>query len=495
VLELVLAVESFSYRYKANEATTYQLHNALTMPLDTPQILPAHLLSSTHYPVPGKLLIAEHFFSVPLSHDPDSPFYTRHIRLFCRTAEPLETPHFPPTFSTPPKHLPLIAYINGGPGFGNSHPKDAASTPFLMEKGYKLISMDHRGMGLSNTITKATLAREGEAAAQAEYLTYFRAPYAVQDLEAVRLCLTQHWGYPEEKRRWSIMGQSYGGFVCTTYLSMYPESLREAFLFGGLPPVLERRPDETVRRCVQKLRERNQRFYEKFPADVEDCRKIVDYLRDNEVRLPDGGTLTPARWLELGIEFGMHGGLDDVHGRVMRAANDLTMFGKLTRPTIEGVSSFLGFDGAILYALLHEAIYCQGDQSNWTFDRILLQEEGFGTREQRPEYLFTGEMVFSRAFVDYSELQGLKEVADILHAKNDWSDLYDLDMLKQNDVPVYAAVYTEDLYVPLDLSLTTASIIKRCKTLITNQLYHDAIRGKADDVLKAIFALREDSID
>merc|ERR1712058_116104 len=87
-----------------------------------------------------------------------------------------------------------------------------------------------------------------------------------------------------------------------------------------------------------------------------------------------------------------------------------------------------------LYALVHEVLYCQGEKSNWAFDRVIAQEQGFGVDEPRERYLFTGEMVFGRVFDDYSELQGLKEVAEILHAKSDWEDLYDLEKLERNEV-------------------------------------------------------------
>ena len=37
--------------------------------------------------------------------------------------------------------------------------------------------------------------------------------------------------------RWSILGQSFGGFCVVAYLSAHPGSLREAFITGGLPPL------------------------------------------------------------------------------------------------------------------------------------------------------------------------------------------------------------------------------------------------------------------
>lgn len=78
--------------------------------------------------------------------------------------------------------------------------------------------LDQRGTGLSSTVTAGTLARQGNAIKQAEYMKHFRADNIVRDCEAVRQCLTAD--YPEEKRKWSVIGQSFGGFCAVTYLSM-----------------------------------------------------------------------------------------------------------------------------------------------------------------------------------------------------------------------------------------------------------------------------------
>lgn len=56
---------------------------------------------------------------------------------------------------------------------------------------------------------------------QAKYLKLYRADSIVRDCEAVRLALTDGW--PEERKKWSVMGQSFGGFCSITYLSFYPE--------------------------------------------------------------------------------------------------------------------------------------------------------------------------------------------------------------------------------------------------------------------------------
>ena len=41
-------------------------------------------------------------------------------------------------------------------------------------------------------------------------------------------------------------------------------------------------------------------------------RTILSYLDTNVVTVPNGGHLTPRRWLQLGIDFGMHGGFPSV---------------------------------------------------------------------------------------------------------------------------------------------------------------------------------------
>lgn len=45
---------------------------------------------------------------------------------------------------------------------------------------------------------------------------------------------------------------------------------------------------------------------------------------------------------------------------VLRSWNDLEMFGFLTAPTLANIDSNGGMDKNIIYAILHEAIYCQG---------------------------------------------------------------------------------------------------------------------------------------
>ena len=98
-------------------------------------------------------------------------------------------------------------------------------------------------------------------------------------------------------------------------------------------------------------------------------------------------------------------------------------------------------------------------------------------------------------FNDYVELQELRETADILALSKDWPELYDEKQLARNEVPVYSATYVDDMYVHFDLARETAARIRKCKTFITNVLYHDGLGHKTDELMKKLFDLRDDVLD
>jgi hypothetical protein len=85
----------------------------------------------------------------------------------------------------------------------------------------------------------------------------------------------------------------------------------------------------------------------------------------------------------------------------------------------------------------------------------------FEITSEGPIY-FTGEMVclknvvavckpadttqiFSWMFEDYSELRKIQDVANRVAADSDWPALFDEEQLSKNEVPVYAAIYQEDV--------------------------------------------------
>jgi pimeloyl-ACP methyl ester carboxylesterase len=423
------------------------------------------------------------------------------IQLFARSALKAEKPaDYTPTSHQDAKktQLPWLVYLQGGPGFECRSPQNVGWVPTILEKGYQVLMLDQRGTGLSTAISQSSLQLRGDEKVQAEYMKSFRADSIVKDCEAIRQALTSD--YPEDKKKWTIMGQSFGGFCCTTYLSFYPEGVKEAFLFGGLPPLRDN-ADEVYEKLYERVKQRNEAYYAKYPEDIPRVHRIIKLLSrfgDSTVRVQGGeGSISARRFLQLGIYFGKHGGVDDVHEFVLRADTDLSQFGHLTRPTVLALENAQSWDTNVIYALLHEPLYCQGEASNWSAERLLEKYPEFSLSNvdgDKPVY-FTGEMIYPFMFECYPELKKLKTVGNLLAEEKDWPKLYDVEQLKKNEVPTYAAVYHDDMYVDFDLSIETAKTIKGCKPFVTNSMYHNAISAKMSEVLKEIFARRDDVID
>lgn len=98
-------------------------------------------------------------------------------------------------------------------------------------------------------------------------------------------------------------------------------------------------------------------------------------------------------------------------------------------------------------------------------------------------------------FESSNELEQIKAAADIIAAYREWPDLYDEAQLAKNEVPVFSATFVDDMYVHYALATETAAKIKGCKQFVTNVMYHNAIRANADELIKQLFTLRDDTID
>lgn len=106
-----------------------------------------------------------------------------------------------------------------------------------------------------------------------------------------------------------------------------------------------------------------------------------------------------------------------------------------------------------------------------------------------------GNQIFREMFDDYDELHKLKETADLLANDENWPELYDESQLAKNDVPVFSITYVDDMYVHYSFAQEAAAKIKGCKAYVTNGLYHNALSEEATEVVKRLFALRDDTLD
>ncbi|KAL8766412.1 MAG: hypothetical protein Q9209_006788 [Squamulea sp. 1 TL-2023] len=217
--------------------------------------------------------------------------------------------------------LPGLKFL-GGPGISCKSPQNYGWTEKALDKGYQILFLDQRGKidsllslqsaeqviptgtGLSSTVTERTLARHG-----------------------------------------GPLGQAF-----------YPRRIARR----GLAPLAVQQPDPVYQKLYHMVAERNRSYYKKYPEDIQRVKNIIHFLQTEKVTLPSSATLSIARFRQLGIEFGFHGGIDLVHEVVLRLSSDLDYYGYLTRPSLAEFESLQSFDESPLYALIHEMIYLQG---------------------------------------------------------------------------------------------------------------------------------------
>ena len=80
-----------------------------------------------------------------------------------------------------------------------------------------MLYVDQRGTGLSTPVDADVLAQWRSVEQQAAYLKLFRADNIVRDCEAIRKYLLADSAPAAQK--WTVHGQSFGGFCAVTYLS------------------------------------------------------------------------------------------------------------------------------------------------------------------------------------------------------------------------------------------------------------------------------------
>lgn len=346
---------------------------------------------------------------------------------------------------------PYLVFLQGGPG--HEAPRPTPDNPPWLKRAlqeYQVVMLDQRGTGRS---TPFGPAHQGTPTDIAEYLTHLRADEIVNDCEAVREALGA--------QQWTVLGQSFGGFTTLHYLSVHPESLAGALLTGGLSAV--QHPIEDVYATTwQIMIAKSEAYYRHFPGDRDRVRELMGLANDGQIALPNGDVVSPARLRTLGHKLGAQGGPETLHylleldHRSPGFAHDL--------------AAALPFEGRNpLYAVIHESSYADGVRTRWAADRTMPDQ----VRDDVT--LLAGEHLHRGLFAEASDLAPWAEVADLI-AEHPWPQLYFPDALRQADVPVAAAVYAQDAYVPLEFSLETAALLPNCRTWVTSEYEHNGLR-------------------
>jgi pimeloyl-ACP methyl ester carboxylesterase len=398
--------------------------------------------------IPG-LIVTERDHSLPLDHAHPGG---RRLSVFTRE---IAVPDG--------QERPLLVFLEGGPGSEAPRPSLTAASPPWLERAladFRVLMLDQRGTGRSSPIG---LSLPGTPQEQAEYLAHFRADSIVADAEWIRRELGVE--------RWSVLGQSFGGFCAMRYLSAAPEGLSEVLFTGGVPP-LEARPDEVYRATLGRMRDRNERFYERYPEDRQRMLALLERVQREPLLLPGGERLHPARLRQLGGQLGMSDGYERLHY--------LLELDPASPAFLHDAEKATSFARNPIYAILNEASWANGCATAWSAQRMLEKSDW-------PEEFFTGEHFFPWMFQDNS-IAPLRQATELL-AQMEWPPLYDIGRLRANDIPAAAAVYAEDPYVERTFSEQTASTVPKLRVWLTSEYDHDGLRKDGERILGRLLDL------
>ncbi|MEV5364407.1 alpha/beta fold hydrolase [Streptomyces cellulosae] len=424
------------------------------------------------YRQPG-VVLTDRRFTVPLDHDDPSG---ETIELYAREVVARDKAD---------RDLPWLLYLQGGPGFGANRFIGKQAWLGRALEDHRVLLLDQRGTGASTPANRQTLPLRGGPAEQADYLTHFRSDAIVRDCEAVRPQVTG--GAP-----WTVLGQSFGGFCTVTYLSLAPEGLDTALITGGLPS-LDAHADDVYRAAYPRIERKVAAHYARYPQDVERARRIADHLLTHDVVLPNGYRFTVEAFQSLGLMLGSGDGSHRLHFLLEDAFVPTPSGPALSDAFQEEVQGLLSFAGHPLYALVHEAIYAQDARPTaWSAERVRAEFPRFDAAKALAgdePVLFTGETIHPWVFDCDPALRPLRETAELLAARTDWTPLYDPARLAANEVPVAAAVYHDDMYVDTAHSLATARAVRGLRTWVTDEFEHDGVRAGGPRVLDRLLAL------
>jgi pimeloyl-ACP methyl ester carboxylesterase len=351
--------------------------------------------------------------------------------------------------------LPYLVFLQGGPGHEAPRPFHSSTAPAWLDEAlahYRLVLLDQRGTGRSTPVGDADLARGAEAVA--EHLTHLRADAIVRDCEAMR----EHLG----AATWSVLGQSFGGFTTLAYLTTDAASLEDVFITGGLSAV-GRHPDDVYALCYEKMRTASERYYRRFPEHRDVMRRLVDLADAGDIVLPDGEVVSRSRLRSVGSALGTNDGWQTVWSLLERDPSSNAFRYDLMHA--------MPYDGRNpLYFAFHESSYADGHATRWSAERT----EPTDFRDDPT--LFTGEHIRREWTETVPAFQPWRDVTLAL-AEFEWPSIYDAEAIAASGATGAAAVYVDDVYVPMEFSLETARLLPGVKLWVTSEHEHNGLRS------------------
>ena len=270
-----------------------------------------------------------------------------------------------------------------------------------------------------------------------------------------------------------MLGQSFGGFCVTTYLSLAPDGLREAFITGGLPPI-GLHTDEVYRRTYPRVLERNSRYYDRYPDDRVRVRELHRLIAEEGLTLPSGDRLSSRRFQQLGFLLGMSDGAERLHYLLERPPDSPAF--------LHDVETALPFARNPIFCVLHESCYADGCSTRWSAERLRPRE--FDALE-----LFTGEHIFSWMLDDYGALRPLREAAHLPRGARMAAPLRSRRSSRETMSPSRPRS-TPTTCTSIVLSRNeTAALIRGLRVWLTSEYEHDGLGVDGERVLDRLIDL------
>lgn len=368
------------------------------------------------------------------------------------------------------ERLPHLVFLQGGPGSEAPRVLRSPSSPQWVDAAlqhYRVVMLDQRGTGKSTPVGDRDLERGTDAVV--EYVTHLRADSIVRDCEAMR----EHLGVST----WNTLGQSFGGFTTLAYLSTDASSLDRVFITGGLSGI-GRTAEEVYSLTYDKLRSASLSYYRRFPEHRDAMRRLVDLAADSRIVLPDGEVVSVSRLRSLGLLLGSDHGWQTLWALLDQDP--------ATNAFLHDLVAALPYRGRNpLYYVLHESSYADGVVTNWAAERV--EPDDF---RQDPT-LLTGEHVRREWAETVPAFRPWREVAEAL-AHVEWPQLYDAEVIAGSGIRGAAAVYYNDLFVPIEYSMDTAGLMPGVAVRVTSEHEHSGLR--TGDVLSQLIELADGRI-
>lgn len=371
---------------------------------------------------------------------------------------------------------PHLVFLQGGPGFEAPRPTTPVSASTWQARAledFQVVLLDQRGTGRSSPIGSVDGAITGllhptaDPYAIADQLSRYRADSIVEDAELLRAELGIE--------KWSLLGQSFGGFTALRYVSAHSESLDEVYFTGGLP-ALGVDPATVYATTWEGMKRKSEQHYRAFPGDRERMARLID-LAESEggIALPGGARATTERLRLLGHHLGASDGSEKLHYLL-----DLDPASAAFRHDLAAGLPFSGRNP--LYAVIHESCWADGTTTEWAARRAMPADV------RADPTLLAGEHAGPESFVEDPELAPFADVAEAI-ARRQWPALYDVAALEASPVRGAAAVYFEDAYVPVEHSLATAEHLGGVRAWVTNEYEHNGLRADGYRVLDRLIGL------